>query len=277
MPREEETGPLPHDTLRIPSRVRKAGDGAPLQMAATLYRSDAAPPAAGWPLVVFNHGSTAAGRRPAGQMLRFETQARYFLARGFAMLCPMRRGRGQSEGEYVEGYDPDPLKLGAGLRHGLDDLGAAIDFMRARPDIDASRMLVAGHSRGGLLSVAFAGQRPAGIVGSINFSGGWIDIKGAAETFTRDVLVRIAAGENGAGGLAAKGPVPSLWLYAENDGVFPPASVRRWHDAYTAAGGAAHLYIFGPLADADGHMLHERPALWQSAADAVLHQLGFRW
>src|SRR3546814_13534538 len=90
------------------------------------------------------------------------------------MLVPMRRGRGASEGRYVEWYDRDPLKLAEGLQHALDDVGAAVAFMRRREDIDATRILVAGQSRGGLLSLLSAGQRPAGMLGCITFAGGWM-------------------------------------------------------------------------------------------------------
>lgn len=259
---------LSFETLLIPSRVAHPDTGEPLRLAATFYHGagERRPPA-GWPLVVFNHGSTAAGNRRADETLRFEMQARYFLARGFAVLVPMRRGRGASEGRYVEWYDRDPLKLAEGLRHALDDVDAATCFMRRRDDINAARILVAGQSRGGLLSVLYAGQQPAGVVGCINFAGGWIDEAGMTDAFTRDMLVRIG------GSVSA----PSLWLYAANDTVFAPAIVRQWHDAYASAGGEAQLYIFPPLDGSDGHRLLDHPALWQSAADAFLRQLGFGW
>ena len=260
--------PLSFETLLVPSRVRDPETGEPLRLAATFYCGAAARrPERGWPLVVFNHGSTGAGKWRADETLRFETQARYFLTRGFAVLVPMRRGRGASEGRYVEWYDRDPLKLAEGLQHALDDVGAAVAFMQRRADINAARVIVAGQSRGGLLSVLYAGQQPAGVVGSINFAGGWVDEAGMTDAFTRDMLVRI-------GGNAL---VPSLWLYAANDSIFAPAIVRQWHDAYASTGGEAQLYLFPPLAGGDGHRLLDHPALWQSAADAFLRQIGFDW
>ncbi|WP_370153599.1 alpha/beta hydrolase [Ferrovibrio sp.] len=271
--------PLAGETLLIPSRVRDAGLGRPANLAATLFRpppvataGDAAVPV---PLVVFSHGSTGPGAVPPRQMLRYELQARYFLARGFAFLAPMRRGRGASEGEYVEGYDRDPLKLAEGLQHALDDLDAVVTFMRAQPGIDGRRIVVAGQSRGGLLGVAYAGRRPPGVVGSISFAGGWIGDPGGipletvgGSDFNRDVFVQ--AGSSGQA-------VPSLWLYAANDSYYSPAAIRRWQDGYAAGGGAAQLYLFPPLAEADGHRLLDYPDLWESAADAFLHQIGFSW
>jgi dienelactone hydrolase len=225
--------------------------------------------------VVFSHGSTGPGAISPRQILRYEIQAHYFLARGFAFLAPMRRGRGASEGDYVEGYDRDPLRLAEGLRHGLDDLAAAVGHMREGHGIDGRRILVAGQSRGGLLGVAYAGRHPAGVVGSINFAGGWIGDPGgipldtvAGSDFNRDAFVQA--------GMAGGGP-PSLWLYAENDSYYSPAAIRRWQDGYAAAGGEVQLYLFPPLDGEDGHRLLDRPELWGSAVDAFLHQLGFFW
>jgi pimeloyl-ACP methyl ester carboxylesterase len=263
------TDSLTSESLTIPSRVVDPVLCRPFTINATYYPpADTAGPA---PLVVFNHGSTGQGadrgRIPRRAVLRYESQARYFHDRGFAFVAPMRRGRGGSEGEYLESYEWNALKLAEGLQHALDDVGATVNFMRQRSDIDARRILVAGHSRGGLLSVVYAGLHPAGLVGSVNFAGGWIAENGMMEDFNREVFVRAGAGAE----------APSLWLYAENDRHHSTAMIRRWHDAYTGAGGSAELYLFGPVDDDEGHQLLERPGLWQSAMDAFLHQLGFFW
>ncbi|WP_374302159.1 dienelactone hydrolase family protein [Ferrovibrio sp.] len=261
---------LPSETLTIPSRVVDPALARPLTIKASYYPAPATTLAVA-PLVVFNHGSTGQGaergRIPRHAMLRYESQARYFHARGFAFLAPMRRGRGESEGDYLESYAWDALKLAEGLQHALDDVDAVVEFMRRRPEIDGRRILVAGHSRGGLLSVAYAGRHPAGVIGSISFAGGWIAERGMMEDFNREVFVRAGAGAE----------TPSLWLYAENDRHHSMATIRRWHDGYTGAGGNAELYLFGPIEDDEGHQLLERPGLWQSAMDAFLHQLGFFW
>lgn len=263
------------ETLLIPSHVFNPGLGRPSNLVATLYRPPVRADGAPAPLVVFSHASTGPGMIPPQQVLRYEMQARYFLARGFAFLVPMRRGRGASEGEYVEGYDRNPLRLAEGFRHALDDLDAAVGFMRTAAGIDGRRILVAGQSRGGLLSVAYAGRQPMGVVGSINFAGGWIgnpggippDTAGGSD-FNRDAFVQ--AGMAGAA-------TPSLWLYAENDSHYSMAAIRRWQDGYTAGGGEVQLYLFPPLDGEDGHRLVDHPELWRSAADAFLHQLGFFW
>src|SRR3546814_16867871 len=86
--------------------------------------------------------------------------------------------------------------------------------------------------------------------------------------FNRDASVQ--AGMVGAA-------MPSLWLYAENDSYYTAAAIRRWQDGYAAGGGAVHLYLFPPLAGADGHRLPDPPELWKPAADAFPPPLGFFW
>ncbi len=52
----------------------------------------------------------------------------------------------------------------------------------------------------------------------------------------------------------ARSSVPSLWLYAENDSLFPPELVTRMHGAYVQAGGRAELRMVPPIVH-DGHNL----------------------
>lgn len=64
-----------------------------------------------------------------------------------------RRGRGQSDGQYDEGFKPDrsayscneDLALG-GTERALDDLNVITDWIRSRADVDTTRMLVGGTS-----------------------------------------------------------------------------------------------------------------------------------
>jgi predicted peptidase len=55
------------------------------------------------------------------------------------------------------------------------DLGVVTDGLAKRSDIDPKRVVIAGVSRGGLLSLAFAARNPGSFVGAINFVGGWMD------------------------------------------------------------------------------------------------------
>src|SRR5215204_2381144 len=135
-------------------------------------------------VVVYSHGSTASlsrspkeqGDAPPLAVLRF------FLSRGYTVVAPMRRGRGESSGTYVEecpvyagSCSPaDQVALGdRALREALLDTYAAIDQIVYRIVPRGSKVIAAGHSRGGFLSLILAGERPRAVKGVVNFAGGW--------------------------------------------------------------------------------------------------------
>jgi hypothetical protein len=57
------------------------------------------------------------------------------------------------------------------------------------------------------------------------------------------------------GTFGSRTTVPTLWLYAENDSLFPPALAKSMHEAYVRAGGRAELRVFPPVLG-DGHALY---------------------
>jgi hypothetical protein len=59
---------------------------------------------------------------------------------------------------------------------------------------------------------------------------------------------------------------PMLWLYAEEDGYYSAAWIRRYHGAFAGAGGVATFHLF-PAFGTDGHRPADRPAIWGAAAD----------
>jgi len=90
-------------TVRIPmTEGRLLGGPRELGLETTLYRPGGSGPS---PLVVFNHGSTGAGRASPTETLTYAETARFFVERGWTVLIPMRRGRGASGGEYLERYE----------------------------------------------------------------------------------------------------------------------------------------------------------------------------
>jgi dienelactone hydrolase len=56
----------------------------------------------------------------------------------------------------------------------LTNIDAAIAVLRRRQDVAPGPVLIGGQSRGGVLSVAYAGMHPEQILGVINFVGGWV-------------------------------------------------------------------------------------------------------
>jgi hypothetical protein len=93
---------LHEEPLRIPmTYATPEGGSQTLHLEATLYRPN---PTGRFPVLVFNHGSTGMGRIPVTRTSKYPIVARYFAEQGWAVLVPMRRGRGQSEGAYEESY-----------------------------------------------------------------------------------------------------------------------------------------------------------------------------
>jgi len=56
----------------------------------------------------------------------------------------------------------------------LTNIDAAIAVLRRRQDVAPGPVLIGGQSRGGVLSVAYAGMHPEQTLGVINFVGGWV-------------------------------------------------------------------------------------------------------
>jgi predicted acyl esterase len=80
-------------------------DGERVRLEMRVYEPAAGAPS---PTLVFNHGSTGSGTNPESftRPLDFPEVARFFVARGWAVVIPGRRGRGGSEGRYDEGFAP---------------------------------------------------------------------------------------------------------------------------------------------------------------------------
>lgn len=258
--------PVPPETVAIPLTERTPlGATRDLRLEGFLYR----PPAASGPLpvLVFNHGSTGAGRvaPTSTAQYRYPEVARFFVERGWAVLIPMRRGRGASDGEYLERYDCDRAILSEGVERGLADVDAALAYVRAQPWADPARLLLGGMSRGGLLSVVHPSRRAATARGVVNFAGGW--------TVERcDVRTGFNADTFAAAGRAAR--LPMLWLYSENDRNYGPASVRAYHEGFVRAGGTATLAIFPPIGH-DGHiLLPGAVSTWQTTVHDFLVRIG---
>jgi dipeptidyl aminopeptidase/acylaminoacyl peptidase len=112
-------------TIRIPMTEPGSG-GKRIMLEATLYRPEAEGP---HPVLLFNHGSTGGGTVAPSITIRPSRQAQFFVERGFAVLAPMRRGRGASDGASEEYEGTCALEvLSAGFARAIQD----VDFARSR-------------------------------------------------------------------------------------------------------------------------------------------------
>lgn len=259
--------PYARTVEHIPTPWQQDGRAQTLEM--VVYR----PPGAGpFPTLVFNHGSTGEGDRPElfAQTWASPEVGHYFVDRGWQVVFPQRRGRGRSDGVYDEGFEPDRSRYACkaelslpGLERAMTDLDAVMAHLLTRMDVDAKRLLIGGVSRGGILSVAYAGTRvQPQFLGVLNFVGGWVgDRCKDADKVNAVSFVR-----------GAMFPRPTLWLYGAHDPFYSLSHSRKNFDAFTAAGGKGEFMEFAPLYSGNGHFIHSQPVLWESA---VTDYLGF--
>ena len=176
-----------------------------------------------------------------------------------------------AEGEYDEGFAVDRAHGYAceagraipGADRGLRDIHAAMDTIRDMPFVDRERVAIGGQSRGGILSVAYAGAHPAGLKAVINFVGGW---SGAfrCPTDVNATLFRRGGAYRG----------DTLWLYGEADPYYTIAHSRTSFDAFQAAGGAGAFVAFTPPPGSDGHQIVYYPNLWGPTLEDYRRRLG---
>jgi dienelactone hydrolase len=206
-----------------------------------------------FPLVIMTHGTPSGWGEPFFRNIArrtpisFNTAAVALAQRGYATLSIMRRGFGLSGGGYAEDLIR-PCDYLAGERVAADDIIVAMAAARREPWVDPDHILLLGHSTGGLAMLAVAERNPAGVVGILNFDGGYHAMARPGEACNPDHLV----GTVTAFGRTAR--VPALWVYADNDQSYGPDLVRRMFAAYTAGGAPARLQILPPFGT-DGHDL----------------------
>jgi dienelactone hydrolase len=226
-------------------------------------------PARGWPVVIFSHGSPReAARRADVRAHSFAEQLRAIADTGMVVIAPVRRGYGQSDGDWVEHIgrcdNADYLRAG---RQSARDVRAAVQFAKTLPAVDTTRVVLAGASAGGFASHALAGEADAatlGIRAVINIAGGR-GSQAPGQVCQPDRLVA-AFGE-----FARSTTVPALWLYADNDLYFSSALVARMRAAVESNGGKL-TFVQVPASGSDGHHFFRREptGVWLGEMQAFL-------
>ena len=225
-----------------------------------------------FPLAVISHGSPAnPAQRSNMEIPTFAPASSWLLQRGYMVVLPLRRGYGETGGQWLESYgscgNPDYYRAGLTT---AEDIKAVIRFFRARTEVERDRVLLVGYSAGGWGSLALASQNPGGVLAVLNFAGGRGGGHPQVGNCTPQRLVA-AAGRYG-----ATSRIPSLWLYAANDSFFGPELSRKMFDAFVRAGGRAE-YVALPAFGSDGHRLFgaaDGRALWQPPVEKFLAAIG---
>ncbi|WP_052771931.1 alpha/beta hydrolase family protein [Vibrio mexicanus] len=246
-------------------------DGDTVELEIIVHKPDGYQQGTKLPTVILNHGSTGWGTNPSyftAKIDYFDALIAYFGDRGWAVAVPMRRGRGNSEGLYDEGFDSN-RKYGytcetgrslAGAQRALDDVHASVEAIEAMPFVDTENLIIGGISRGGILSTAYAGEHPDKFKGIINFVGGWMgDGCPTAEGINGSLFVR---------GAATK--VESIWLYGNNDHYYRMSHSQSNFNKFVAAGGKGDFHQVNVEPGQNGHFIGSYPQKWTALMDEYL-------
>jgi dienelactone hydrolase len=259
-------------------------------------------------ILLFAHGRPGyASERARMRQPLFMRHVQYWLAKGYAVVAPIRPGYGtppsgtggadqessgvgyNAQGQCIRQPQPEQLAT-----HAAAAQRTALDWVRQQPWARKDHIVLEGRSGGGLATVALCamnaanaidasmaklsgepqGKSPSnalGIVGCINFSGG-------AGGDPIHAPGQVCAPEKTAALMARYGSTttaPSPWLYAPNDLYWGAAAPVQWQTAFNqaakAAGHAPLTFIQTPAIGSDGHSLQRAgTAHWQPALDAWL-------
>ena len=219
-------------------------------IAATILRPDAQGP---FGAVILNHGVSASARERARESSDLMINAAaVFARRGYVVVLPLRRGFGATGGDMAE--DPGSCSnpdYKSAEQNAADDVMAAYDYARALPYVDGNRMMLAGQSAGGMVSVFTAATRqPQGLVAVLAFAAG----RGGDPDVNPGIPCAIEPVARVFDSLGRTIRVPVLFNYAENDLFFSPKVSRGWYERFTANGASAE-YALQPAFGKDGHYL----------------------
>lgn len=158
--------------------------------------------------VVFSHGNAGA----MGHHLGFVT---WLLPEGFNVFLYDYRGFGSSGGRIQ--------------RHGLiEDVHAAFDYVKSRPDVDRSRLISFGHSLGGAKSITALAEQPVAGVRAVISDASFASYLGMADVMAGKVGVNIVTDEWAPKDWVAKiAPLPLLIIHGTTDEVVPLAQGRQ--------------------------------------------------
>jgi len=219
-------------------------------LAATILRPEGAGP---FGAVILNHGTpgSTSGRANESAELLIPSAAA-FARRGYAVVMPLRRGFGATGGDFAEDpgtcANPDYRK---GEHAAAEDVMAAYEYARALPYVDGNRMILAGQSAGGIVSMYTAGTRnPQGLLAVLSFAAG----RGGNPDFRPGVPCAVEPVAKLLESVGKNVKAPVLLHYAENDHYFNAQTSRLWYERFSAAGARAE-YVLQPAFGRDGHYI----------------------
>jgi carboxymethylenebutenolidase len=164
-----------------------------------------------FPAIVWNHGSEKLpGSQPA--------LAKFYTAHSYVFFVPHRRGQGRSAGDYIQDLvaqapPGERARRMVELQQAeVDDVIAALNYLRSQPFVDPARIALSGCSYGGIQTL-LTGERDLGVMALVPFAPGAMSWE--QNVPLQDRLVRAVD--------LAKAPV--FLIQAENDYSLGPSRV----------------------------------------------------
>lgn len=191
-----------------------------------------------FPAVLYNHGSEKLpGSKPG--------IGNYFSSNGYVVFVPHRRGQGRSPGAYImdalqsAGRNRGQLMVRL-LEEQHQDVVAALEFLKGLRYVDAERIVVAGCSFGGIMTV-LAAERELGLRAAVPFAPGAMTWRGSTEIQERLITA------------VRRAVVPVFLIQAENDYDLSPT--RELAREMEQAGKPHRARIYPPYGEtqSDGH------------------------
>jgi carboxymethylenebutenolidase len=161
--------------------------------------------------ILWNHGSEKLpGSQPA--------LAKFYTAHSYVFFVPHRRGQGRSAGDYIQDLvaqapPGERARRMVELQQAeVDDVIAALNYLRSQPFVDPARIALSGCSYGGIQTL-LTGERDLGVMALVPFAPGAMSWE--QNVPLQDRLVRAVD--------LAKAPV--FLIQAENDYSLGPSRV----------------------------------------------------
>jgi len=192
-----------------------------------------------FPAVLWNHGSE---KLPGSQ----PDLARFYTGHSYVFFVPHRRGQGRSPGPYIQDLvaQAPPSQRGRRMMElqdqEVEDVIAALDFLKSQPFVDAGRIAISGCSYGGIQTL-LAGERDLGVKALVPFAPGamsWDQSPAVADGLRRAV---------------AREKAPVFLLQAQNDFNLAPARVLASEAAAKGQDFRSKIYPAFGSTQRDGH------------------------
>jgi carboxymethylenebutenolidase len=178
------------------------------QLHGFLWKPDGTGP---FPAILWNHGSE---RLPGSQ----PALAKFYTEHSYVFFVPHRRGQGRSPGDYIQDLvaqapPGERARRMVELQQAeVDDVIAALNYLRSQPFVDPARIVISGCSYGGIQTL-LTGERDLGVKALVPFAPGAMSWE--QNVPLQDRLVRAVN--------LAKAPV--FMIQAENDYSLAPSRV----------------------------------------------------